>query len=333
MGLDDPKELMEIVNFNPQIKTEKKKKYLVGGQKKVVGIISVPLSPNRKYYQVCGDSYISIAHIQWLKDHGMEVLAIPYTTDNHEWYFERINGLYLPSGGVFATNSKEYYKCCKKFINLAIQANDNGDYFPIWGACMGMQQMIIVADGHDNMEFLERFDSFNNLMLPLIFTDDGLESKIMKKAVENNPQFVLELMTNDCTLNNHMMGISPEKMRKSKSLWDFYNIISYNYDRQGKVFVSTMEAKNYPFYGVQWHPERAPDMNYFAEFLAEEVYKNKHTTRAPLNEHMQHKKIDCMTYSGNIYKKCNFYWHSKTTKDNQNKCSAIKLGSPTNNGV
>ena len=83
-------------------------------KKTTVGIITVPLSPGRKYYKVCGDAYISTAHIQWLKNAGLSVLAIPFNTKDYEWYFNKINGLYLPSGGVFASNSEEYYNCCKK---------------------------------------------------------------------------------------------------------------------------------------------------------------------------------------------------------------------------
>ena len=34
----------------------------------------------------------------------------------------------------------------------------------------------------------------------------------------------------------------------------FYNVLSVNKDRNGKEFVSTIEAKKYPIYGSQWHP-------------------------------------------------------------------------------
>ena len=39
-------------------------------------------------------------------------------------------------------------------------------------------------------------------------------------------------------------------------LANFYNILSTNKDRQGVEFVSSIEAKNYPIYGTQWHPEK-----------------------------------------------------------------------------
>ena len=35
----------------------------------VVGIVSVPLSPNKKYFKVCGDSYIASSHLSWMKSH------------------------------------------------------------------------------------------------------------------------------------------------------------------------------------------------------------------------------------------------------------------------
>ena len=296
--------------------------------KKIVGIITVPLSPGKKYYTVCGDSYISSAHITWLTNQNLEVLAIPYTTTDYKYYFDRINGLYLPSGGVFASNSDDYYKCCKQFLELAIHANDSGDYFPIWGGCMGMQQMLIIGDGHDNMKFLEEFDSYDNLMLPLIFTDEGVDSKMMSHAKKNHPDYIVELMTKDETLNNHMMGISPKKFNKSSRLSSFYKIVSYNYDRKGKKFVSTIEGIKHPFYGVQWHPERSRQMDYFSEFFASEVKKNKHKLRVDETKHMEDKKINCMTYSGSIYKTCNFYWHTKTSAHNKKLCTVLNLGKP-----
>lgn len=309
--------------------------------KKVIGMITVPLSPGKKYFQVCGDSYISTAHVLWLQDAGLEVIPIPYTTDKHEWYFNQINGLYLPSGGAFAMTQMDYYNCCKKFINLAIDANKKNNYFPVWGGCMGMQQMMIIADGNDNIDgFLEKFDSFNNLNLPLIFTNEGVNSKIMgisnaKNKIQKryNEQFLMYLMTNEVTLNNHMLGLSPNKFKSSYLLNKAYKIVSYNYDRQGKKFISTIEHRKYPMYGVQWHPERARDMAFFADFFAEEASKNNHIPKFKKKDKLQRKKVHCMTYSNNLYKDCYFYWHNKTSAHNKKLCSVATLGDPRSNAI
>ena len=84
--------------------------------KKVIGIVTVPLSPGRKYYRVCGDGYIATSHAEWLERAGLEILAIPYDTKNHKYFFKRINGLYLPSGGAFASTQQEYYDSHSFFL-------------------------------------------------------------------------------------------------------------------------------------------------------------------------------------------------------------------------
>ena len=301
--------------------------------KKVIGIITVPLSPGKKYFKVCGDGYIATAHAEWLERAGISILPIPYDTKNHKYFFQRINGLYLPSGGVFASNSPEYYDCCKTFIQLAMEENNKGGYFPVWGGCMGMQQMMIMGDGRDDLKFLDRYDSFNNLMLPLIVTKDGMKGKMMNYVRENNPDVLDDFISKECTLNNHMMGVSPEKFKKSKQLNSLYRIVSWNYDRQGKKFVSTIEGRQYPFYGVQWHPERSSDADALARFLSSELGKNTHTKRVPESKALQYKKVDCMNYSDQIYNYCNFFWHKKTSEHNRNLCNVLNLGKPTNNAV
>ena len=114
---------------------------------------------------------------------------------------------------------------------------------------------MIIADGKDNINnFLEEFDSFNNLNLPLIFTDEGINSKMMgildsKDEIEKdyNEQFLLYLMSNNVTLNNHMLGLSPEKFKRSRKLNSNYKIVSYNFDRQGKNSYLLLSIKNILF--------------------------------------------------------------------------------------
>ena len=94
----------------------------------VVGMISVPLTPGKKYFEVCGDSYIASSHIKWLKRFKVKILPIPYTTKDYSGYMKKINGLYFPSGGAFAGTQKAYYNCCKKFFRLAMKENDKGNH-------------------------------------------------------------------------------------------------------------------------------------------------------------------------------------------------------------
>ena len=177
--------------------TDKKKKF-------IIGIITVPLTPNKKYFNVCGDSYIASSHLTWMKKNNVETLIIPYDTDNLKYYFDRIHGLYLPSGGAFAGNQMSYYRACKKLIQMALKANDMGYYFPVWGCCMGFQQMLIIADGKDDLDkLLTKFDSFENYMTNIDLTRDGLHSKIIQGLDKNT---LKNITKNKSTLKNHKVG-------------------------------------------------------------------------------------------------------------------------------
>ncbi|NWW76713.1 GGH hydrolase, partial [Climacteris rufus] len=48
-----------------------------------------------------------------------------------------------------------------------------------------------------------------------------------------------------------------QNFTNNEKLRNFYHVLTTNTD--GEVeFVSTMEAREYPIYGVQWHPEKNP---------------------------------------------------------------------------
>ena len=301
-------------------KNKKKKKF-------IVGIVSVPLTPEKKYFKVCGDSYIASSHLKWLKSQDVETLIIPYNTKDIKYYFSKVQGLYLPSGGAFASNQTEYYKCCKKLIQMAMKENDKGNYFPIWGCCMGFQQMLIIADGNDDLDnLLTKFDSFNNLLCNIDLTEDGKNSTIMNGLDKHTRERIVK---KKCTLNNHMLGISPRKMKANKLMHSFYKIVGTSRDRKNREFVSIIEARQYPFYAVQWHPERNEEMNAFVKFFSKELRKSKKPiyTRKHYRKfkNLHTKKVDCMNYSHGLYKKCNFYWHNRTSAHNKNLCSSAQL--------
>jgi len=302
------------------ISDKKKKKF-------IVGIVSVPLTPEKKYFKVCGDSYIASSHLKWLKSQDVETLIIPYNTKDIKYYFSKVQGLYLPSGGAFASNQTEYYKCCKKLIQMAMKENDKGNYFPIWGCCMGFQQMLIIADGNDDLDYLlTKFDSFNNLLCNIDLTEDGKNSTIMNGLDKHTRERIVK---KKCTLNNHMLGISPRKMKANKLMHSFYKIVGTSRDRKNREFVSIIEARQYPFYAVQWHPERNEEMNAFVKFFSKELRKSKKPiyTRKHYRKfkNLHTKKVDCMNYSHGLYKKCNFYWHNRTSAHNKNLCSSAQL--------
>ena len=297
-------------------KKQSKKKY-------VIGIVTVPLTPNKKYYRVCGQSYLASSHLSWMKRNNIEILVIPHDTKNLKQYFKMIHGLYLPSGGAFAGTQKNYYNVCKKLLQMAMAENDKGYNFPVWGCCMGFQQMLIIADGKDDINnLLQKFDSFNNYMTNITFTKDGLNSKMIKSL---DKETFNKIANKKSTLNNHKLGLSKQKFLRNNQISSFYNIIGTSRDRKNREFVAIIEAKHYPFYGVQWHPERNSEMDSLIKFFVREVKKNKRKVIRNRKKSLYTKKINCFNYSEGLYKKCNFYWHNNSSRQNKKLCSYAQL--------
>ena len=51
---------------------------------------------------------------------------------------------------------------------LAVEANENGDYFPVWGTCLGFEFMLYTAAGNQE---LRANCGANNVKDRLKFTD------------------------------------------------------------------------------------------------------------------------------------------------------------------
>jgi gamma-glutamyl-gamma-aminobutyrate hydrolase PuuD len=295
-------------------------------------MVTVPLSPDKKFYKVCGDSYIASSHIDWLNKNNVEIIEIPYNSKRLSHYFKNTHGLYLPSGGAFAGTQMTYYNCCKQLLDMAVKENNLGNYYPVWGGCMGFQQMLIWADGKDDVNnFLQKFDSFDDYFTDIKFTEQGLKSNI----IHGIPNRTLSLMKKGKnTLNNHKLGITPYKFARNKKVSSFFKNVGTSKDRKGREFVAIIEGNNYPFFGVQWHPERNGQMNDLIKFFCDELKRSKKqklsSKKINTLKKLYSKKVDCMGYSGNLYKKCDFYWHKKTSEHNKKLCDAAQLNEKEN---
>ena len=87
----------------------------------------------------------------------------------------------------------------------------------------------------------------------------------------------------------------------------FYSVLATSMTDDGKEYVAAIEAKHYPIYGVQWHPERQRTTGHFVDFFISELKKNKHKciTRAYLRTLMAPHK--CSQYSEHKNMLCYFF--------------------------
>lgn len=174
-------------------------------------------------------------------------IRLTLTTADYESIFRKINGLVFIGGAVDLEKS-DYARVAKIFYRLALKANDNGDFFPIWGTCMGMQLLTVLVAGKSLLEKT----TAENVALHLNLTSEANSSKMF----EGFPQKLMSALTEEpLTGNFHHYGLSVKNFQENEPLRSFFSLLSTNVAENKVHFVSTIEGRKYPFYGVQWHPE------------------------------------------------------------------------------
>ncbi|KAK0137163.1 Gamma-glutamyl hydrolase [Merluccius polli] len=242
-----------------------------------------------------GKTYIPDSYVKYIESAGSRVVPIrlTLTTTEYEKIFKSINGLLL-IGGSADLETSDFARVTRVFYRLALQANDEGDHFPIWGTCMGLQLLTALAAG----ECLLTKTPAENIALPLNLTANVPSSRMF----QGFPSELMNALSKEpLTGNFHHFGITTKTFAENEKLRNFYTILSTNVAENGARFVSTMEGKRYPFYGVQWHPEVnrfqwKPNLNYphssnavrvsslLAEFFVNEGRRSFHSYATPEEE-------------------------------------------------
>lgn len=227
-------------------------------------------------HETDGDNYIAASYAKWLESAGARSIAIFANTTEEEVdiIFQQINGLLMPGGNSAGPQAE------RRLYQLAKEANENGDTFPIVGICWGFQSFLLFErdmlriDSEDVIP-IHMFDA-EDLIVPLEFTQYGAtQSAIFDPEMQ-------ELFSKPIAYNHHTGGVLAEPFKADPAINDMFEITSINHDRKGKEFVSSLEARDfdtYPFFGFQWHPEKVSF-----------EYGTNDGTDDPINPNLTHNK-------------------------------------------
>ena len=196
---------------------------------------------------------IPASYVTWVGQAGGRVLPIllRQPRDYYDEIFAQTNGILFPGGNQGIDPRDIYTEEGEMLWNLAKQANDSGDYYPIWGTCLGFEELSVLETG--NGDVISQNVMATNLALSLRFTRSAEESRLFQSFP---PKLLRALRTQRLTFNSHDHGLRVSEYESNRSLNSFFDMLSYNRAPNGPFFVSTMEARDYPFYGTQWHPEK-----------------------------------------------------------------------------
>jgi gamma-glutamyl hydrolase len=196
---------------------------------------------------------IPASYVTWIGQAGGRVLPIQLgqPAAYYDAVFAQTNGILFPGGNQGIDPSDIYTEEGAILWNLAKQANDRGDYYPIWGTCLGFEELAVLETGNAGVISLDVVAT--NLALSLRFVPGAKHSRLFQSFP---PDLVKALRTEKLTFNSHDHGLLVSEYASNPSLRSFFRMLSFNKAPAGPFFVSTMEARDYPFYGTQWHPEK-----------------------------------------------------------------------------
>lgn len=213
----------------------------------LIGILSQGGPPGPK-----DTSYIAASYIKFIESAGARAVPILVDMNPEEIRkrFDAVNGILIPGGGQELSPGHAYYDAVKLLFDWTIEENKKGVYFPMHGTCLGFEAVAVAASG--NASVLATFDA-EDYAQPLYPTEYADRSRFFG----NLPSHVVDsLYTKAVAMENHMNGVLYRSFDENPSLNDFFQVLTLSTDRKKKLYVSTMESKEYPISATQWHPEK-----------------------------------------------------------------------------
>ena len=207
----------------------------------VIGVLAQYDNTLKKYY-------IAYSFVKWLQSYGCRIMYIDprLNIEELELIFNQTDGFLIPGGDEYPYDDNITYNTSKIFLELAIQ---HGNY-PILGICMGLQ-------------FIATYFSKENWdIVKTVVNNTGTQSKLYLQADKIDKSILVYIPIHYYNYNffnlNHNHAISYEYFNTNINLNKNFDVLTISECKNNRyTFVSTIQSKIYPFFGFQWHPEKA----------------------------------------------------------------------------
>lgn len=180
-------------------------------------------------------------YIRWVELSGATAVVIPYNTTSMLKKIAPLNGIVWMGGSI---ENKRHTKQYSTYVNnlytcyTAIKEyNDNGRKFPIWGTCLGFELLVLFSMHRPSTTLFNYIQTHElNATRPLVLKKSRLKQWFSKE--------LLTQMKEPCVVHHHKLG------------FDIVPLDGITTVSTENGFINVVEYIDYPFYGVQFHPER-----------------------------------------------------------------------------
>ena len=208
----------------------------------VIGIVSqaVPEALKDKPEFAKYNSYVMADYVQFVEGSGARAIPIVDTETDEDTLakLSKIDGVLFPGGG----DTGAYKTKARYVYDQAIKKNDSGEYFPLWGICLGFEFLAEFASDAGS-DLLSKLQS-HHVSITIKFEGDPAETKMFHDAGDKAKLFEQETFA----FMSHSWGVDPEKFKSDKGLSEMFTLTSTSHDDEyNSTFASTMESPKYPF--------------------------------------------------------------------------------------
>ncbi|KAJ8616553.1 hypothetical protein MRB53_035925 [Persea americana] len=217
----------------------------------VVGILTHPGDgASGRLNNATNASYIAASYVKFVESAGARVIPLIYN-EPKEILAEKLN---LVNGVLFTggwAKTGLYYETVQELFKRALEKNDAGYHFPVLAICLGFELLNMIVSKDKNI--LETFNALDQASTLQFMGSTNIEGTVFQRF---SPDLLKKLTTECLVMQNHHYGISPKRFLETPALSSFFKILTTSKDENDKVYVSTVQAQNYPITGFQWHPEK-----------------------------------------------------------------------------
>lgn len=125
----------------------------------------------------------------------------------------------FPGGATWFNQTNGYAEAGRHIYDIASEMNEKGDYFPLWGTCLGFELLTYLSAGGNEHR---ASCSSQSQSLPLKFKDDFRSSRLFKDTSEN---IIKILQTEPVTSNFHQYCVTEKVNVTLLRLFDMLNEI------------------------------------------------------------------------------------------------------------
>lgn len=185
---------------------------------------------------------------------GAQVVPI-YAFSNQsdiETLLRKVNGV-LFTGGAGEDEihiDNRWVKNANFILQFAIAENKKGNVFPVWGTCLGLELLSYLTSGFSEA-ILQPIKGSEHMLNVLKF----IEKSVLFDDLNENLRSKLTSAPGILYFN-HEDGLKLTSFRENRLMLNFWRVAATTTSPEGDTFVSAMEAKDYPIFAVQFHPEK-----------------------------------------------------------------------------